>query len=168
MPEEFDADEPENLEEPPAFFPSDSALPPEGVDFGELVQVQIQGIYAHENAGKISHFVMVTDGVRQLPIVIGTFEASSIQYGLEGARPDRPMTHDLIRNVVERLDATLDRVVIDDYWNGIFYAKLYLRRDGDEDEIEMDARPSDGIALAVRFDANIFVADGIFEAGMPS
>jgi hypothetical protein len=64
--------------------------------------------------------------------------------------------------MIDRLDATIDRVVIDDLWNTIYYAKLYLRKGSEE--IEIDARPSDAIAMAVRFDAPIFVAEGILDA----
>lgn len=74
------------------------------------------------------------------------------------------MTHDLLRNVIDRLNVTLDRVVIDDLWNTIYYAKLYLRKGSEE--LEIDARPSDAIAMAVRFDAPIFVSEGILDAAM--
>ncbi len=166
MPEEFEgSDEPENLDEPPAFFPYETAgherVP--GA-LGELVEVQIEGVFAAENQGSISRFVLVTDGERRLPIMIGPYEATAISLPLEGTRPDRPMTHDLIRNILERLDLFVERVVIDDLWNTIYYAKVYLRRG--EEEIEIDARPSDAIALAVRFDAPVFVSDGILETGM--
>ena len=72
------------------------------------------------------------------------------------------MTHDLLRNILMRLDITVDRVVIDDLWHGTFYAKIYLRRG--EEEIEMDARPSDAIALALRFRAPIYMAESVLEA----
>jgi uncharacterized protein len=166
MPEEYEGDEPENLEEPPPFFPYDGTLPArEPGAMGEPVEVRIEGIFQHEANGNISRFVLLSDEQdRRLPILIGPFEAQAIQLVLEGTRPDRPMTHDLIRNMVERLNATVDRAVIDDFWSTIYYAKLYLIQ-GDE-EIEIDARPSDAIALAVRFDAPIYVADGILDAAM--
>jgi bifunctional DNase/RNase len=131
---------------------------------GEPVECQIEGVFAAENAGQISRFVLLSDGERKLPILIGPYEAQAISLPLEGTRPDRPMTHDLLRNVVERLDGSLDRVVIDDLWNTIYYAKLYIRK-GDE-ELEIDARPSDAIAIAVRFDVPIYVSEGILDAAM--
>ena len=166
MPEESEGSEqPENLEQPPAFFPYEgNGHVREPGALGELVEVQIEGVYAAENQGSRSMFVLVTDGERRLPIMIGPYEAQAINYPLEGSRPDRPMTHDLIRNVLERLDMFVERVVIDDLWNTIYYAKVYLRRG--EEEIEIDSRPSDAIALAVRFDAPIFVSDGILDAGL--
>ncbi|MGV3616934.1 MAG: bifunctional nuclease family protein [Fimbriimonas sp.] len=167
MPEEYEGPEgPENLDEPPSFFPYDGTGPrPEPTEPVELIEVQIEGVFAAENGGQISRFVLVSDGERKLPILIGPFEAQAIQLVLEGTRPDRPMTHDLIRNMLDRIEATIDRVVIDDFWNTIYYAKLYVRQQGGE-EVEIDARPSDAIALAVRFDAPIFVADSILDAAM--
>lgn len=166
MPEDFEGPEgPDNLDEPPSFFPYDgNGARPEPTEPVELIEVQIEGVFAAENGGQISRFVLVSDGERKLPILIGPFEAQAIQLVLEGTRPDRPMTHDLIRNMLDRMEATIDRVVIDDFWNTIYYAKLYVRQGTEEAEI--DARPSDAIALAVRFDAPIFVADSILDAAM--
>lgn len=163
MPEENDG--PENFDEPPPFFPYDgNGSPREPGSMGELVEVQIEGVFAAESNGTISRFVLLSDGERKLPILIGPYEAQAISLPLEGTRPDRPMTHDLVRVIMDRLNTNLDRVVIDDLWNTIYYAKLYIRTD--KEEIEIDARPSDAIALSVRFDAPIYVADGILEAGL--
>lgn len=166
MPEEFEGpDQPENLDEPPAFFPYEGAeTQREPGSLGELVEVRIEGVFAAEASGSISRFVLLTDGERRLPIMIGPYEAQAISLPLEGTRPDRPMTHDLIRNILERLDMFIERVVIDDLWNTIYYAKVYLRRG--EEEIEIDARPSDALALAVRFDAPMYVSDGILDSGL--
>ncbi len=163
MPEEPNGSD--NFEDPPPFFPYESggsARDPGSL--GELVEVQIEGVFAAESNGSISRFVLLSDGERKLPILIGPYEAQAISLPLEGTRPDRPMTHDLVRAIIDRLNVNLDRVVIDDLWNTIYYAKLYIRTD--KEEIEIDARPSDAIALSVRFDAPIFVADGILEAGI--
>ena len=80
---------------------------------------------------------------------------------MTNTRPDRPMTHDLFKNVLDRFEAVIDRVVIDDFWNTIYYAKLYVK--SSKEEFEIDARPSDAIALAVRFDAPILVSEGILD-----
>jgi uncharacterized protein len=163
MPEENDGQD--NYEEPPAFFPYDgNGSGREQSSMGELVEVQIEGVFAAESNGSISRFVLLSDGDRKLPILIGPYEAQAISLPLEGTRPDRPMTHDLVRVILDRLNVSLDRVVIDDLWNTIYYAKLYIRTD--KEEIEIDVRPSDAIALSVRFDAPIYVADGILEAGL--
>ena len=159
MPDEFEG-VPERYEEPPAFFPDEGAAPERGND-SELIEVAIEGIYKSATAGQISHYVMLSDDVRKLPILIGPGEASSIGVFLNGGRNDRPGTHDLTKIIVERLDAIVDRVVIDDFWNGVYYAKVFLTKDNDT--LEVDARPSDAIALAVRFDAPVYVSDNLLE-----
>jgi hypothetical protein len=167
MPEEYEGPEgPDNLSEPPSFFPYEGTGRRDEISASDLIEVQVEGVFMAENGGQTSRFVLVSDGTRRLPIIIGPFEAQAIQLILDGTRPDRPMTHDLIRNILDRLSVTLDRVVIDDFWNTIYYAKLYLKRDRSDEEIQLDARPSDAIALAVRFDAPVFVADAILEAAM--
>jgi bifunctional DNase/RNase len=162
MAEEYEGGEDENLEQPPSFFPySGNAASRESATNGELVEVNVQGVFGAENNGRISHFVLLTDGVRKLPIVIGTAESSSILTVLEQKRPERPNTHDLIRKLLDRLDSEVVRAVIDDSLNSVYYAKLYVTAGGEE--IEIDCRPSDAIAIALRFDAQIFVADQLLD-----
>lgn len=103
------------------------------------------------------------DGSRLVPIWIGPVEASAIAMELQGVRPPRPMTHDLLRQVVTGLGAELRRVVITAIRENTFYAVLHLHR-GD-DVVEVDARPSDGIALAVRMRAPLFASDEVFDEG---
>src|SRR5580658_1544621 len=95
------------------------------------------------------------DGSHYLPILIGPFEATAIALALEGAPVPRPLSHDLMRNMLESLETTLEQVIIHDIKDSTFYAKLILRSDGELREI--DARPSDGIALALRMKAPIYV-----------
>jgi uncharacterized protein len=99
------------------------------------------------------------DGSHFLPILIGPFEATAIALALEGAAVPRPLSHDLMRNILESLETTLEQVIIHDIKDSTFYAKLILRSDGELQEI--DARPSDGIALALRMKAPIYVTDMI-------
>ena len=99
------------------------------------------------------------DGSHYLPILIGPFEATAIALALEGAPVPRPLSHDLMRNILESLDTSLEQVIIHDIKDSTFFAKLILRTDGDLQEI--DARPSDGIALALRMQAPIYVSDKI-------
>ena len=96
---------------------------------------------------------------RFLPILIGPFEATSIALALEGAPVPRPLSHDLMRTLLETLDAHLEQIVIHDIRESTFFAKLIVRTNGELQEI--DARPSDGIALALRMQAPIFVSDKI-------
>ncbi len=172
MPEEYEGpEEPEegtsgddSLEEPPAFFPREGHDVPDELGPGQMVEVSIDGIYRGDAGGQPSQFVVLQYEDRQLPIMIGPFEANAILVSLERDRPDRPMTHDLIKNIVDRLGATVARVAIDDLWNGVYYAKVHLHT-GTE-EVEIDARPSDAIAIAVRFDAPIFVNTNVFESAL--
>ncbi len=99
------------------------------------------------------------DGSHYLPILIGPFEATAIALALEGAPVPRPLSHDLMRNILETLNANLEQVVIHDIRDSTFFAKLIVRTSGELQEI--DARPSDGIALALRVAAPIFVSDKI-------
>lgn len=97
---------------------------------------------------------------RRLSIHIGPFESMAIHQALQKVAPERPLTHDLLRNLTERLGASLERVIVDDLWQGTFYAKLYLTRPK-ATTLEIDCRPSDAIALALRFRAPIFVAEHV-------
>lgn len=131
---------------------------------GPLVEVHVGGVYTAENAdGSRAIFVMVSDGERRLPIVIGPFEAQAISAYLEGEQPDRPMTHDLTKTLLEKAGATVEQVVIDDLWNGIYYAKLHVKHG--KEQMEIDARPSDAIAIGIRFGAKLYIADAILASG---
>src|SRR5437764_12192265 len=116
MSEDFEGPNgPDDLNEPPAFFPLENGPQDrEPGSLGEPIECQIEGVFAAENGGQISRFVLLSDGTRKLPILIGPYEAHAISLPLEGTRPDRPMTHDLLRNVIDRFSGALDRVVIDD------------------------------------------------------
>lgn len=105
------------------------------------------------------------DGKRRLPIIIGTFEAQAIALELEHIKPPRPMTHDLLKNVIQSFNTYVKSIFINDLREGTFYAQVVYDFDGHV--IEEDARPSDAIALAVRFDAPIYVSgDVLDEAGI--
>jgi bifunctional DNase/RNase len=99
------------------------------------------------------------DGTHYLPILIGPFEATAIALALEGAPVPRPLSHDLMRSILETLDSHLEQVVIYDIRESTFFAKLMVRSNGTLHEV--DARPSDGIALALRTQAPIYVSDKI-------
>jgi len=99
-----------------------------------------------------------------VPIFIGPLETYSISSALENQQSERPMTHDLIKTMLIALDFKVVRVVINNFKNGTFYARLFLSRSMDDtDFIEIDARPSDSIALAVRFNSPIFMEEQVFE-----
>lgn len=155
------AEEPEYLNEPPAFFPYEKDELPDGThDLSRtLVEVQFDHIVVSESEDVRQYYVLLTDGRRHLMIVIGAFEASAISYGAEGVQTDRPMTHDLLAKFLETLGGRVDRVVIDDLWSSTYFAKIYVKQA--KEEYEIDARPSDAIALAVRLEVPIFAIEGI-------
>ncbi len=99
------------------------------------------------------------EGKRYLPIMIGPFEATAIALALEGASMPRPLSHDLMKSIIDNLKAKILRVIIHDIRDNTFFAKIVLGNDGDV--IEIDARPSDSIALALRANAPIFVSERI-------
>lgn len=122
-------------------------------------EVKVAGVYQHPSSGP---FVLLRDNRgRNLPIWIGEPEAISISLALDGSATPRPMTHDLTRLLVERLGGSLDHILVDDLYNNVYYAKMSMRHDGQP--LEIDCRPSDAIALAIRFKAPIYVADAVLE-----
>src|SRR3989475_10060860 len=101
------------------------------------------------------------DGQKVLPIWVGIFEANAIALQIENISTPRPMTHDLLRNVIEDLKATVIKVVVSDLQDNTFYALIYLLLDGNT--VAIDARPSDAIALALRTRAPIFVEETVID-----
>ncbi len=100
-------------------------------------------------------------GEKSLPIWIGLFEAQAIAFALEKVKPPRPLTHDLAKLLIEKLDGKLDRVVISDVINNTYYAHLFIQRN--RENFQVDSRPSDAIALALRFKAPIFINETILK-----
>ena len=105
------------------------------------------------------------DGRRVLPIWVGVFEANAIALQIENVATPRPMTHDLLRTMIDELDARVTRIVINELRESTFYAqiRLIISRAGSESTLEVDARPSDAIALALRTEAPIFVSQDVLE-----
>ena len=101
------------------------------------------------------------DGNRFLPIWIGHPEAAAILMKLQGASTPRPMTHDLVTDMLEQLDAQVIRITVTELKESTFYASITVQQNGSE--VEIDSRPSDALALAVRTDAPIFVSDQVIE-----
>jgi len=102
------------------------------------------------------------DGVRRLPIVIGGFEAQAIAVAMERMTPNRPLTHDLFKDTLETFDIKLKEVIINNLLDGIFYARLICDKDGEE--IEIDSRTSDALAMAVRFECPVYTYEFILDA----
>lgn len=102
------------------------------------------------------------DGKKRLPIVIGSFEAQAIAVAMERMTPNRPLTHDLFKNTLDTFDIVLREVIINKLYDGIFYARLVCEKEGDL--FEIDARTSDSIAMAVRFNCPIYTYEFILDA----
>lgn len=129
----------------------------------DKIQVVILGISATPGGNAFALVLKELDGNRRLPIIIGAFEAQAIAFELEGIVPPRPMTHDLIKIILESLGSQMQEVYIDELEEGTFHAKIVL----DDGSIKIDCRPSDAIAIAVRMNVPIFVnAEIIDEAGI--
>jgi uncharacterized protein len=120
------------------------------------VQVEIMGLAASPASGGAYALILKeVSGSRRLPIIIGAFEAQAIALEMEGIKPPRPLTHDLIKNIIDTLGVTLHDVMISELRDGTFYARLSLN----SLSTEIDSRPSDAIALAVRYGVPIFVSE---------
>ena len=128
-----------------------------------LVRLKIKGIsYSHTQNGAYALILNEVDGERKLPIVIGAFEAQSIAIALEKEiQPPRPLTHDLFKNFADRFQIVIKQVIIHKLVDGVFYSSIISERDKVEEII--DARTSDAIALALRFDAPIFTYKAILD-----
>ncbi|MCJ7749155.1 MAG: bifunctional nuclease family protein, partial [Desulfobacterales bacterium] len=121
-----------------------------------LMEVKVMGIVVDPKASNPVVVLVDLSGQKALPIWIGVFEAEAISRGLEDVVTLRPMTHDLMKQILDTFQVSLNRVVINDLKENTFYANLYLDVEGKE--LIVDSRPSDAIALAVRVKAPIFVA----------
>jgi bifunctional DNase/RNase len=124
-----------------------------------LVEMMVESVRVHMLSNR--HVVILKDveQERYLPIWIGAWEASAIAMRLQGLTAERPLTHDLFASTLEQLAVRLDRVVISELTEETYHARLYLQRDGIE--VEVDARPSDALALAVRTEVPIFAAETV-------
>ena len=128
-----------------------------------LVKLAIKGIsYSQTQNGAYALILNEVDGERKLPIVIGAFEAQSIAIALEKEiKPPRPLTHDLFKNFADRFDIVVKQVIIHKLVDGVFFSSIICERDKIEEIV--DARTSDAIALALRFNAPIFTYKNILD-----
>ncbi len=125
-------------------------------------RVEVDGVYVAPSVFGGTPVVLLRDETgRMLQIFIGLAEAMAIHSALKGVIPPRPMTHDLAVEMLKRLNASIEKVVIDDLIENTFYARIFVIHNDITHEI--DARPSDSIALAIRFEAPVFVEDRVFD-----
>lgn len=131
--------------------------------FEGLIEAAQEGSPAQASS---TTFVLLRDNQgREFRIFVLRDVAYSISMAMDSETPDRPFTHDLMKIVIERLGATVERITIDDLWQDTFYAKISLTHGAET--IDIDARPSDAIAIALRFHAPIYVAESVLEAAQP-
>jgi len=123
--------------------------------------MQLSRIIINENADQQYIFLREVDGERSFAIVIGLFEATSIDRRVKGNRGPRPLTHDLIANIVDQMGGEIAEVHITELKDATYFAKLNIIHNGET--LEVDSRPSDAIALAVTVNAPIFVVEDVLE-----
>jgi len=129
----------------------------------EMIEVKVTGVIQSPDLERRSYIVLLKElgGDRILPIWIGENEAMAIMIALEHIKYPRPLTHDLVRLIIDALGVKLIRVVVSDLKDDTYYARLFIQKNGNI--ISIDARPSDSIAIALRADARIFVDNHIIE-----
>lgn len=126
------------------------------------IALEILGLSAsHSQSGSFALVLVEAKGTKRLPIIIGLSEAQAIAMVMEKIIPERPMTHDLFKPLAESFNFELQNVLISDFTSGVFYAKMTWGQN--DNVIEFDARPSDAIAMALRFDAPIFTTEKVLE-----
>jgi uncharacterized protein len=130
------------------------------------IQLEILGLSSSQSqTGSFALVLGERDGNRRLPIIIGMFEAQSIAIQIEKINPNRPLTHDLFKSFAEQVNVSITEVLISDLKEGVFYSKI-MCTDG-EKEFELDARPSDAIAIGLRFGVPIYTVESVLsEAGI--
>jgi len=133
-----------------------------------MIEMRVMGIALDTRTGSPIVVLHDKDNRKALPIWIGSAEASAIIRKIENLNVARPMTHDLIIEIIEQAGYNLDRIEINDVENETYFASLVLKKDDSDDEIEIDSRPSDAIAVAIRVDAPIFVSANVLASGSVS
>ncbi len=126
-----------------------------------MIEVTVSKVAIDVNSKMPVIVLKEKDGDKTLPIWIGLFEAQAIALALENVKPPRPLTHDLAKSLIEKLNGRVDRVVISDLRQNTFYARILMRRNGEA--LQVDSRPSDAIALALRLKVPIFIDETVLD-----
>jgi bifunctional DNase/RNase len=126
-----------------------------------LIEVELFQVIINETSDSQVIVLKEKGGHRCLPIIIGMFEALAINRRLNNVQIPRPLTHDLIENIIEKLGGKLERIVVNDLRDNTFYARLEIRKNGKV--MEVDSRPSDALALSVRTRVPIFVEENVLK-----
>jgi len=130
------------------------------------LEVKIRGLMMDPVTNMPVVVLKETQGTGVLPIWVGVYEANAIALEIEKVQTPRPMTHDLLKNVLNGLNVRVQKVVVSDLREDTFYALIWMERDGET--ISMDSRPSDALALALRLDCPIFVEDQVLKSSKTS
>jgi len=132
----------------------------------DKIKLEILGLSSSQSqSGSFALVLGETDGNRRLPIIIGMFEAQAIAIEIEKITPNRPMTHDLFKSFAHGYDFKVKEIIISDLKEGVFFAKIMC--EGSNGTVEIDARPSDAIAIGLRFEAEMYTYETILsEAGI--
>lgn len=132
----------------------------------DKIQIEIIGLQSSQSqSGSFALVLGESDGDRRLPIIIGMFEAQAIAIEMEKIIPNRPMTHDLFKSFAHEFKYKVEEIIISDLKEGVFFAKIICI--SEHGPVEIDARPSDAIAISLRFDAKIYTYEKILaEAGI--
>ncbi|HED09703.1 MAG TPA: hypothetical protein ENJ10_03360 [Caldithrix abyssi] len=126
-----------------------------------MIEVSVKGVFLTQNQSS-GILLKETEGDRTLPIIIGEYEAQSIALGLENIKPPRPITHDLTTQIMAQCGIGMESVLINDLKENTFYATIRLRTENDQ-ALDVDSRPSDAIALAVRNQTPIYVEESVMD-----
>lgn len=128
---------------------------------GEIIPVRVHGVTADPTTNQFLMLLIDDVGKRLLPIVIGQWEAQSIAWNMQGVEMQRPLTHDLFKAVINKTDLEISRILINDLKENTFYAKIAIKNNGET--FDIDSRPSDAVAIALRMKAPIFVDSHVID-----
>ncbi|MFW6112422.1 MAG: bifunctional nuclease family protein [Chloroflexota bacterium] len=126
-----------------------------------MLEMSIDSLRVNSASNQYVMLLQENEGDRYLPIWIGPAEANAIAMEIQGVKPPRPLTHDLLISIINALGASLDSIVVTELQDEIFYASLVLSLDGDQ--MEVDSRPSDAIALAVRTNVPVYAEESVLD-----
>lgn len=127
----------------------------------DAIAVRVHGVTADPTTNQFLMLLIDDAGKRLLPIVIGQWEAQSIAWNMQGIEMQRPLTHDLFKEVIDNIDYTVSRILINDLKENTFYAQIELQ--AKNKNFDLDSRPSDAVAIALRVNAPIFVAEAVID-----
>jgi len=126
-----------------------------------MIEVKVANVAIDVNSKMPVVILKEKSGGKKLPIWIGLFEAQAIALALQDLKPPRPLTHDLTKSLIEKLEGKVEKVIISDLKNNTFYARIVMRKNGED--IDIDSRPSDAIALALRFKVPIYIDEIVLD-----